>query len=75
MDVRLPDTDGLHVCDKLSDDPHTSDIPVIILASMDRPDIIRKSRAAGCEYYVRKPYDPNALLLLSESAMNRRREW
>jgi hypothetical protein len=37
---------------------------------MARPDVIRRSRAAGCRYYVRKPYDPNALLLLIQQALN-----
>lgn len=75
MDIRMPDVDGLHVTQQLSDDPETCHIPVILLSGMSRPDIIRKSRAAGCEYYVRKPYDPNALLMLAESAMNERGEW
>jgi two-component system cell cycle response regulator DivK len=72
MDIRMPGMDGLHVAQRLSDDPETCHIPVILLSGMSRPDIIRKSRAAGCEYYVRKPYDPNALLMLAESAMNER---
>lgn len=75
MDVRMPDVDGLHVCRRLSDDPETCHIPVIVLSAMERPDIIRKSRAAGCEYYVRKPYDPNALLVLVESAINESHDW
>lgn len=75
LDVRLPDTDGLSVCQKLADDPATAHIPVIILSGMERPDIIRRSRAAGCQYFVRKPYDPNALLLLIESAINESRQW
>jgi len=44
-------------------------IPVIVLSGMERPDVIRRSRAAGCLYYVRKPYDPNALLILINHAI------
>lgn len=72
MDIRLPDGNGLHACEELSDDPKTCGIPVIILSGMERPDIVRRARAAGCQYYVRKPYDPNALLLLVESALSSR---
>ena len=75
MDVRMPGLDGLHVARQLSDDPETCHIPVILLSGMSGPDIVRKSRAAGCEYYVRKPYDPNALLLLAESAMRAGDSW
>jgi CheY-like chemotaxis protein len=68
LDLRLPDVDGFSVCEQLDSDPATCHIPVIILSGMERPDIIRRARAAGCTYFVRKPYDPNALLILMQSA-------
>jgi CheY-like chemotaxis protein len=70
LDLRLPDVDGFTVCQQLVDDPETCDIPVIIVSGMERPDIIRQSRAAGCQYFVRKPYDPNALLILIQHAID-----
>lgn len=69
LDLRLPDVDGFTICEQLADSPETSTIPVIILSGMERPDIIRRSRAAGCQYFVRKPYDPNALLILIRNAI------
>ena len=69
LDLHLPDVDGFTICQELVDDPTTSGIPVIVLSGMERPDVIRRSRAAGCQYYVRKPYDPNALLVLIEEAI------
>ena len=48
LDLGLPDTSGLAVCQSLVDNPATSDIPVIVLSSLQRPDIIRRSRSAGC---------------------------
>ena len=70
VDIRLPDVDGLNVCQALDEDPGTSSIPKIVLSGMERPDIIRRSRAAGCQFYVRKPYDPNALLILIQQAIS-----
>ncbi len=64
LDVRLPDIDGLRVCQTITDSPDTCDIPVIIISAVDSPDILRASRAAGCQFYVRKPYDPNVLFAL-----------
>ncbi len=75
LDLRLPDMDGLNICQELTDDGLTCGIPVIILSGMERPDIIRRSRAAGCHYYVRKPYDPNALLLLVQRAIEEAASW
>ena len=75
LDLRLPDTNGWLVCTKLADDQPTCHIPVIILSGMERPDIIRRSRAAGCQYFVRKPYDPNALLILIQHAIAEASQW
>ena len=74
LDVRLPDIDGFRVCRHLDENPDTCKIPVIMLSGMERPDIIRRARRAGCHYFVRKPYDPNALLILVEQAMIERSE-
>jgi CheY-like chemotaxis protein len=75
LDVRLPDVDGFTVCSKLADDPGTCEIPVILLSGMERPDIIRRARAVGSQFYVRKPYDPNALLILIQSAIREAEDW
>jgi CheY-like chemotaxis protein len=69
LDLRLPDIDGLQVCERLADSPETCGIPIIVLSGMERPDIVRCSRAAGCTYFVRKPYDPNALLTLIQHSL------
>jgi CheY-like chemotaxis protein len=74
LDLRLPDVDGFDLCQDLVDSAETCDIPVIIVSGLERPDIIRRCRAAGCHYYVRKPYDPNALLTLVRQAIGETRE-
>ena len=51
LDLRLPDTDGLAVCQQLADSPDTCGIPVIIMSGLDRPDIVRRCRSAGCQYF------------------------
>lgn len=75
LDLRLPDADGFQVCQELADASATCAIPVIILSGMERPDIIRRSRAAGCQYFVHKPYDPNALLILVQHAIGESRSF
>lgn len=76
LDLRLPDITGFQVCESLVDAPETCGVPVIIVSGMDDPDVVRSARAAGCEYFVRKPYDPNALLTLIQHALAREfEEW
>jgi len=69
LDLRLPDTSGFDVCEQLSDEPQTCGIPVIIVSGMEHSNIVRQARAAGSQYFVRKPYDPNALLVLIRDAL------
>jgi len=69
LDLHLPDTDGFTVCKHLVDSPRTYDIPVIVLSGMERPDIVRRCRESGSQYFVRKPYDPNAMLVLVRHAI------
>lgn len=69
LDLRLPDIDGYEVCRQLVDSPETCGIPVIIISALEGADIVRSCRAAGGEFFVRKPYDPNALLALIQHAL------
>lgn len=75
LDLRLPDIDGFAICEQLADASATCEIPVIILSGMEKPDILRQCRAAGCHYFIRKPYDPNALLILIHQAIRESRQW
>jgi DNA-binding response OmpR family regulator len=75
LDLRLPDGNGFDVCADLVDSPETCDIPVIIVSGLERGDIVRTARKAGCHFFVRKPYDPNALLTLIEHALREAESW
>ena len=75
LDLRLPDATGFEVCEDLADSPSTCGTPIIILSAMEGPDIVRQARRVGCEFYVRKPYDPNVLLTLIEHALQQERDW
>jgi CheY-like chemotaxis protein len=66
---RLPDMDGTTLLEQLASDVQTCHIPAIILSNMERPDIIRRSRVGGCQYFVRKPFDLKALFFLIQHAL------
>ncbi|MCA9187011.1 MAG: response regulator [Pirellulaceae bacterium] len=70
LDIHLPDVSGLDLCQRWSDAPETCEIPIVIVSGSDAPDTIRRCRSAGCRYFVRKPYDPNALLTLMRSCLS-----
>jgi len=75
LDLQLPDVDGLAICEQLVDSSATCGIPVIVLSGVEKPDIVRRCRAAGCHYFVRKPYDPNVLLTLIRQAIREASDW
>ena len=75
LDLCLPDADGLAICEQLVDAPATSSIPVLILSGKEQPGLVRRCRAAGCHYFLRKPYDPNALLVLIRQAIRDASDW
>jgi DNA-binding response OmpR family regulator len=74
LDLRLPDTDGLSVCQQLAGAADTCGTPVILLSAMARPDIIRRSQTASCQYFVRKPYDTRTLLTLVRRSIDETRQ-
>jgi DNA-binding response OmpR family regulator len=69
LDLCLPDADGLTICEQLADAPETCGVPILVLSGKEEPGIVRRCRAAGCHYYLRKPYDPSALLVLIRQAI------
>jgi CheY-like chemotaxis protein len=69
LDIGLPDMSGWELCRQIVDDYALSEIPVIALSGNDHERALHRSRASGCRYFVRKPYDPNALLVLIETAL------
>ncbi len=75
LDLALPDVDGLSICEQLSDGAETCTTPIIILSGKQRPGLVRSCRAAGCHYFLRKPYDPNALLVLIRRAIDEAGRW
>jgi CheY-like chemotaxis protein len=75
LDLRLPDADGLSICEQLTDAPETCSIPILILSGTEEPGIVRRCRAAGCHYFLRKPYDPNALWVLMRQAIREANVW
>lgn len=75
MDIDLPDANGIEVCKTLTDDLETSDIPVVILSGSTDEDVVRQTRSAGSSFFMRKPFDPSALLIIVNRAIEDSREW
>ena len=75
LDLGLPDIDGLTICEQLADAPETCGVPILVLSGTEEAGVVRRCRAAGCHYFLRKPYDPNALLVLIRQAIGEVHDW
>ncbi len=69
LDINLPDANGLEICQELVDAPATTNIPVIILSGSTEKTVVRQARMAGCRFFLSKPFDPNAILLVIRQAL------
>ncbi|HHH42103.1 MAG TPA: response regulator [Chloroflexi bacterium] len=61
MDINLPEVDGYEVTTRLKQTPDLAHIPVIALTANVMRGDREKSLAAGCDGYIQKPIDVDAL--------------
>jgi two-component system, cell cycle response regulator DivK len=57
LDLMLPALDGFQVARQLKADPATRTIPIVAVSAMARADDREAALAAGCDEFVRKPFE------------------
>ena len=62
MDIQLPVLDGYETTRRIKADPALRHIPVIAVTSYALSGDEAKTKAAGCDGYVAKPFSPRHLL-------------
>ena len=61
LDLMMPVLDGFQVAQRLKSDPATASIPIVAVSALARPDDREAALAAGCDEFVRKPFDLDEL--------------
>jgi signal transduction histidine kinase len=69
MDWMMPEMDGLEALQHLKKQPNTSEIPVIMLTSLDSSKRIEQAFSAGANDYLRSPIDKAELLARVSSTL------
>jgi CheY-like chemotaxis protein len=72
MDIWMPVLDGVSATRTLKTDPHTRDVPVLALSADAYPPAPQHALQAGCEVFLQKPVDPDALLTAIRTALRPR---
>jgi two-component system cell cycle response regulator DivK len=62
MDIQLPVIDGYEATRRIKADPATRHIPIVAVTSYALVGDEAKTREAGCDGYVAKPFSPRQLL-------------
>ncbi len=62
LDVMMPGMDGYAVCERLKEDPRSSDIPVIFCTAMSDELDQAKGFRLGAADYITKPVNPAVVL-------------
>jgi two-component system cell cycle response regulator DivK len=57
LDLMMPGLDGFQVTRHLKANPDTASIPIVAVSAMARPDDRETALAAGCDDFVRKPFE------------------
>ena len=62
MDIQMPVMDGYEATRRIKADPVLKSIPVIAVTSYALSGDEEKTRAAGCDGYIAKPFSPRQML-------------
>jgi two-component system cell cycle response regulator DivK len=62
MDLQLPVVDGYEATRRIRAVPELARVPIIAVTSYALSGDEAKARAAGCDWYVAKPFSPRQLL-------------
>jgi len=56
LDLMLPKLSGFDVCKILKTDNLTWRIPIVIISTVSKPELIDRAKEAGADHFIRKPY-------------------
>ena len=71
MDLQLPGMDGLTLTRRLKAAPETQDIAIVALTAYAMKGDEEKALAAGCDGYITKPIDTQALPVFIEKLLKK----
>ena len=72
LDLMLPGLDGLEVCRSLKQDPHTRNLPIVMLTAKGEEADIVAGLELGADDYVTKPFSLRVLLARLRAVLRRR---
>lgn len=63
-DIHMPEMDGVELLQHLKNDPNTEALPVIMITTESRDEIVSGALALGAAGYIKKPFRPEDIKAL-----------
>jgi DNA-binding response OmpR family regulator len=73
LDVMMPGSTGIEVCEALRSDPATRTVPILLLTAKAQEADVERGFAAGADDYIVKPFSPRELSNRVSAALARSR--
>ncbi len=70
LDILMPGMDGLELCNQLRINPHTTEIPIIVISVLDTPQSRRQASDNGANAFIPKKDLINELALIILELLN-----
>jgi len=74
LDIVMPDMDGVETCSRIRNDQRYTDLPIIMLTSVDDMDTLSNAFVAGANDYVTKPVNRMELIARVRAALRLKAE-
>jgi sigma-B regulation protein RsbU (phosphoserine phosphatase) len=74
LDVVMPEMDGVETCARIRNDPRCTDLPIIMVTSLDDADALSNAFVAGANDYVVKPVNRMELIARVRAALRLKAE-
>jgi len=71
LDVMMPRSTGIEVCEALRTDPATRTVPILLLTAKAQQADVERGFAAGADDYIVKPFSPRELANRVSAALAR----
>jgi len=71
LDVVMPDMAGYEVCRRLRSEPGLQDTPILLLTSLQDPQVDVLGRGIGATFTMSKPSDPELIISTIEELLRR----
>ncbi|MBF0589177.1 MAG: response regulator [Magnetococcales bacterium] len=62
LDIIMPGMDGFEVCQRLKEQPHTREVPVVFITGMNEIRDETRGFEVGAVDFIRKPFSPSVVL-------------